>query len=272
MSHRLPSRGRKPVRDLNASAAQGSELSRHLLLAQEEERKRISRELHDEAGQGLMALRLHLAMLASESQNPESQPKIEQALAMLDRTIGDLRRIIARLSPRTLEELGLLAAIRREARELSKNTGMKAQLCLPQALDQLDHEIEIALYRSVQEALHNIAKHSQAKNFSVQVEINDGMVDLRVQDDGIGFSGKGNARLQTFGLLGMRERIAALGGTVRIRSRKGQGTRLRVVLPVRHAAATRKQSVRVEAGHIPLQRGQLPGNTGIGLHRQFVER
>jgi two-component system, NarL family, sensor histidine kinase UhpB len=234
---------------------QGSELSRHLLLAQEEERKHISRELHDEAGQGLMVLRLHLATLASASPDPEPRQKIEESLGMLDRTIGDLRRIIARLSPRTLDELGLLAAIRKEARELGKNTGMKAQLNLPEGLDQLDREFEIAIYRSVQEALHNVAKHSQAENFSVQVESNDEMVRLLVEDDGIGFSAKANARRRTFGLLGMRERIAALGGTVRIRSRKGQGTRLRVTLPLPHMAATLKQPARAEAGRVHEQRG-----------------
>ncbi len=269
MSRRVPFRGRNPIREQNAPGAQTSGLSRHLLLAQEEERKRISRELHDETGQGLMALRLYLAMLASESPSPGSRPKIEDALGMLDRTIEDLRRIIARLSPRILEELGLLAAIRKEARELSKNTEIKAQLRLPQALDQLDHEIEIAIYRSVQEALHNIAKHSQAKNFSVQVEINNGRVDLLVEDDGIGFSGKDRTRGQTFGLLGMRERIAGLGGTVRIHSRKGQGTRLRVMLPLPHAAATRQ--LDLAARQIPPQGGQLEAKHAH-RDRQFAVR
>jgi signal transduction histidine kinase len=241
LSPRLTFRDRKRVREPNASAAQASELSLHLLRAQEEERKHIGRELHDEAGQGLMVLRLHLATLASDSPDPEPRQKIEELLGMLDRTIGDLRRIIARLSPRTLEELGLLAAIRKEARNLGRNTGMKAQLKLAPGLDQLGHEIEIAIYRSVQEALHNIAKHSQAKNFRVRVESNEGRVCLLVEDDGIGFSAKANARGRTFGLLGMRERIAALGGTVRIRSRKGHGTRLRVTLPLPHTAATGKQ-------------------------------
>ncbi len=172
------------------------ELSRHLVQAQEEERKRISRELHDEAGQGLMVLRLYLGTLVSESPNPELRMKIEEAMSMLDLTIGDLRRIIARLSPRMLEELGLMAAIRKEARELSKSTGMRPRLILPMGFGELDHEIEIALYRS-----------------------------------------------RSFGLLGMRERIAALGGTVRIRSRKGTGTRITVMLPLpassaRHASRT----------------------------------
>ncbi|HEV2714548.1 MAG TPA: sensor histidine kinase [Terriglobales bacterium] len=240
MSRRSPIKGRRPLQVADAPP-EVLELSRHLVQAQEEERKRISRELHDEAGQGLMVLRLYLGTLVCESPSPELRSKIEEAMGMLDRTIGDLRRIIARLSPRTLEELGLIAAIRKEARELSKNTGMRPRLVLPMEFGELDHEVEVALYRSVQEALHNVAKHSQAKNFAIRFDVEDGAAVLRVEDDGVGFSGKGTSRSRSFGLFGMRERIAALGGTVRIRSRKGTGTRITVMLPLptstaRHAA------------------------------------
>jgi signal transduction histidine kinase len=257
-----------------------SELSRHLLQAQEEERKRISRELHDETGQGLMVLRLYLGMLAGDSHRPQLKLKVEEAMTMLDRTIGDLRRIIARLSPRTLEELGLLAAIRKEVRELAKHTGMRAQVDLPEALGEVDHEIEIAIYRSVQEALHNIAKHSQARNFSLRVESQRGGLCLLVDDDGIGFSGKGNPRRQSFGLLGMRERIAALGGTVRVRSRSGRGTRLRIMLPVAQANGTRKHvaSVHAEAerrrahGHVEMKHGSRsqPALRSVKSHAQYA--
>ncbi|PYX17732.1 MAG: hypothetical protein DMG84_02575 [Acidobacteria bacterium] len=146
VSRRLPAKGPTSAHDRRLAQAQ-SELSRHLLQAQEEERKRISRELHDETGQGLMVLRLYLGMLAGDSHSPQLKLKVEEAMTMLDRTIGDLRRIIARLSPRTLEELGLLAAIRKEVRELAKHTGMKAQIDLPEALGEEDHEIEIEVYR-----------------------------------------------------------------------------------------------------------------------------
>jgi len=120
---------------------------------------------------------------------------------------------------------------------------MRPRLILPMGFGELDHEIEIALYRSVQEALHNVAKHSRAKNFVIRFGIEDGLAVLRVEDDGVGFSGKGTSRSRSFGLLGMRERIAALGGTVRIRSRKGTGTRITVMLPLpastaRHASRT----------------------------------
>jgi signal transduction histidine kinase len=214
-------------------------LSLHLLRAQEEERKRISRELHDETGQGLMVLRLYLSMIANQCGSSEAETKVQEAMTMLDRTIGDLRRIIARLSPRTLDELGLLAAIRKEARELTKNTGMRGKLFLPEQITGIDHEFEVGIYRAVQEALNNVAKHSQAQNFSVRLEFEQGEAQLLVEDDGIGFS-RTDSHRSNFGLWGMRERVAALGGTVRVRSRNGRGTRVRVMLPVFKSASRRR--------------------------------
>jgi len=206
------------------------ELSRHLVRVQEAERKRISRELHDGTGQGLMVLRLYLGMLGAGSHDTESQLKVQEALGLLDRTIEDLRRIIRRLSPRTLEELGVLAAIRNEALEISRNTGMKARLDLPRTASELDDEAELAVYRCAQEALHNIAKHSRAQNFTVRLRTASGTIRLSVEDDGVGFSPRRTPR-GVFGLWGMRERIAALGGSVRIRSGTGKGTQIRVTLP-----------------------------------------
>jgi signal transduction histidine kinase len=222
---------------------QAVDLSRHLLRAQEDERKRISRELHDETGQGLMLLRLYLGMLANTSESPESFLKAQEALALLDRTIGDLRRIIARLSPRILEEMGLLAAVRKEARELSKHSGLKFELDLPKSAD-VDHETEVAIYRSVQEALHNVAKHAKATTFLVRLELDGQWARLSVEDDGMGFSRKSGVSARSFGILGLRERIAALGGSVRIRSRRGRGTRLTVALPIALAETRRKHEDR----------------------------
>src|SRR5262244_1526469 len=113
-------------------APETGELSRHLLKVQEEERRRISRELHDETGQALMVLRFQLEMLAGENESREVAGKIREALELLDRTIEGLRRTIARLSPRVLEEFGLSTAIRRQAQLLAKHTGMKASLELPE--------------------------------------------------------------------------------------------------------------------------------------------
>jgi signal transduction histidine kinase len=214
----------------NATAADAADLSRQLLKAQEEERRRISRELHDETGQALMVLRFHLEMLAGETKSEEQKGKIGEALEVLDRTIEGVRRIIARLSPRVLEEFGLLTAINRQAQILARQTGMKARIELPEELAPLDHDIEVVFYRSVQEALHNIRKHSEAHSFGVRLRTTGEKVLLEIEDDGVGFSTP-TAEQKGFGLTGMRERVAALGGSVKFHSERGKGSRIRIVLP-----------------------------------------
>ncbi|MGE5205160.1 MAG: ATP-binding protein [Chlamydiota bacterium] len=222
-----------------------AELSAHLLRVQEQERKHISRELHDETGQGLMVTRLYLGMLEASLRSRSSQVKIQEALAVVDRTIEGLRRMIARLSPLVLQELGLVAAIHKEAKDLSKSTGVKTRVAVPDDLGRFGPEAETAIYRVVQEALHNVAKHAQAKNVNVQVTREQGCIKLLVEDDGIGFIQKGVSRGRSFGLAGMRERIAALGGTVRVRSGKGRGTRIEVTVP--DAAAVVQLPVTADA-------------------------
>jgi signal transduction histidine kinase len=239
----VPAKSRDFACEQKAGGEAASELSRRMLRAQEAECKRIGHELHDGTGQGLMVLRLYLAMLANDEQSSEAQAKIQEALKLLDHTVEDLRRIIRRLSPRILEELGLLAAIRKQVRELTKNTGIKAHLDLPKDFGPLDGEFEVALYRSLQEGLHNIAKHSQARNVSVRLERGENSVCLFVEDDGVGISSGRVSTGRAFGLFGMKQRIAALGGRVQIRSRRNKGTLLKVMLPLRGESAVYKQAV-----------------------------
>jgi two-component system sensor histidine kinase DegS len=175
-------------------------------------------------------------MLGVGQLDKESREKIHEALGLLDHTIEDLRRIIGRLSPQTLERLGLLPAIRKEVRELGRNTGLKTELELPRRLPRVHTEVELALYRSVQEALHNIAKHSRARNVRVSLEESVGVLRLFVEDDGVGFTRKKCSPRNSFGLWGLRERITALGGKLRVRSELGKGTGLRITLPVMPAA------------------------------------
>jgi signal transduction histidine kinase len=219
---------RRQVADVPASDA--AELSRHLLKGEEEERRRISRELHDETGQALMVLRFQLEMLASDAKNPEQKAMVQASLDVLDRSIEGLRRIIARLSPRVLEEFGLLAAIRRHAQLLASQTRMKARVELPGKIATMDHDIEVALYRSAQEALHNIAKHSRARNFVVRLNTAGSEIHLVIEDDGTGMLTKAPDD-GGFGLTGMRERAVALGGSMTIESQRGRGTQIRIVLP-----------------------------------------
>lgn len=223
------------------ASTDAAELSRHLLKGEEEERRRISRELHDETGQALMVLRFHLEMLAADSTKPEQRSKVEESLEVLDRTIEGLRRIIARLSPRVLEELGLVAAIRRNAQQLTSRTKMKARLELPERIAAMDHDIEVALYRSVQEALNNIAKHSQARNFAVRLQAPADRVQLEIEDDGVGVLTR-SPHERGFGLMGMRERAVALGGSMSIHSRRGKGTQIRIMLPLRKGDLPRREA------------------------------
>jgi two-component system sensor histidine kinase UhpB len=211
------------------------------LKGEEEERRRISRELHDETGQALMVLRFQLEMLASEAKNPEHEARIQESVEVLDRTIEGLRRIIARLSPRVLEELGLIAAIRRQAQLLANQTGMKARVELPSTIELMDHDIEVALYRSAQEALHNIAKHSQAHHFVVRLQTTPDKVYLEIEDDGTGLLSRTPPE-GGFGLTGMRERTVALGGSMTIHSRRGKGTQIRIMLPFIADQSSRRQT------------------------------
>jgi signal transduction histidine kinase len=209
-----------------------AELSGHLLRVQEEERKRISRELHDETGQALMVIRLYLGMMETGATARNVRGKIRETVEVVDRTIEGIRRIIGKLSPLVLQELGLVAAIRKEAKDFARNTGVKARVLIAEDVGRLASAAEQAIYRVVQEALHNVAKHAQAKNVTVQVERADQLVQVIVEDDGVGMQSRSsNSRDNSFGLAGIKERIAMLGGTSRVISTKGEGTRIEISVP-----------------------------------------
>jgi signal transduction histidine kinase len=208
-----------------------AELSSHLLRAQEEERRRISRELHDETGQALMVIRLYLDMLQASLVGKAPKTKVQETLEVVDRTIEGIRRIIARLSPMVLQELGLFAALRKEAKDLEKNSGVKTRVAISQEVGRLGPETEMTIYRIVQEALHNVAKHAQASKTNISMTRNNGTVKVLVEDDGVGIFPSGNFRGNSFGLAGIKERVSMLGGVVRVVSLKGQGTRIEIDVP-----------------------------------------
>jgi signal transduction histidine kinase len=215
-----------------------AELSAHLLRVQEEERKRISRELHDETGQALMVIRLYLGMMESATKERTARGKIRETVEVVDRTIEGIRRIIGKLSPLVLQELGLAAAIRKEAKHLAKTTGVKTRVVIPQQVGRLAPGTEQAVYRVVQEALHNVAKHAQARNVSVHVSREEQTVHVVVEDDGVGMQPlpKGGSQAR-FGLAGIKERVAVLGGVARVISAKGKGTRIEIAVPAGEPAA-----------------------------------
>jgi signal transduction histidine kinase len=248
---------------LREREARIAELSAHLLQAQEQERKRISRELHDETGQALMVIRLYLGMmetalakqslalgprrLGRSTETMLSDPrldtrhsllksKLHETLEVVDRSIEGLRRIIGRLSPLVLQELGLLAAIRKEAKDLAKSTGIRTRVAIEDNVGRLAGDAEAALYRVVQEALHNVARHAHANSVTIQMSRDFHDVLLCIEDDGQGMSQSArDPNRPSFGLRGMQERISILGGTVKITSAKGKGTRLQIRVPAKRS-------------------------------------
>jgi signal transduction histidine kinase len=216
---------------LREREARIAELSSHLLKAQEEERRRISRELHDETGQGLMVIRLYLEMLNEGLKEKTQKGKVGETVEVVDRTIEGIRRIISKLSPMALQELGLFAALRKEAKDLEKNRGVKTRVAIAEDVGRLSAETEMTIYRIVQEALHNVAKHAKANKANVSMTRQDGMVTVLVEDDGVGIFPKSNFRGNSFGLAGIKERVGMLGGAVRVVSMKGKGTKIEINVP-----------------------------------------
>lgn len=234
-----------------------AELSGHLLNAQEEERKRISRELHDETGQALMVIRLYLGMLESSVGTRTARSKIRETLEVVDRTIEGIRRIIGRLTPLVLQELGLIAAVRKEAKDLAKSTGVKARVTVSPEFGRLPTALETAIYRVVQEALHNVAKHANAT--SVNIEMKQGYegenVRLVIQDDGIGIAPQPNPARQTFGLAGMYERVSTIGGKMKVVSSRGNGTRIEVTAPIVNSGLPQERGLLLEQSSDAVARG-----------------
>ena len=221
---------------LREREARIAELSGHLLRVQEEERKRISRELHDETGQALMVIRLYLGMLEQVA-GTRARSKIRETVGVVDRTIEGIRRIIGRLSPLVLQELGLVAAVRKEAKDFAKASGVKVRVAVSDEIGRLAPECEAAIYRVVQEALHNVAKHAKATLVNVQISRGEEIVHLVIEDDGQGMENTERWNGRSFGLAGMRERVAMLGGTVEVHSSPGSGTRIEVVVPMEQCGA-----------------------------------
>ncbi len=205
-----------------------------MLKVEEEERRRISRELHDEVGQAMLVVRLYLEMLQQEMTRhvPHLATKVEDALKVIDGTIRDMRRLISALSPNVLEQLGLAAALRQFTNNFGRNFPIHVRLKLSR-LGQLPQDTEIMLYRLVQECFTNVIKHSKAENVLLAVNRSNGRLHVHVEDDGIGFDLEQVAhKRESFGISGMRERVALLGGKMEIKTRQMKGTKIDIQIPI----------------------------------------
>ncbi|MGE5567768.1 MAG: GAF domain-containing sensor histidine kinase [Rhodospirillales bacterium] len=219
--------------DLAAREEQVRRLAAHMLEVEERERRRISRELHDEAGQLLLYLRLRLEQ--AERAAPEASAvgeALAEARELAGQTVLEIRRILADLSPAVLEQLGLGAAVRQLVNRFREMHGIRAVLDMPK-LRPLPKQTELVVYRLVQECCNNVARHSGASKVNLSLRAADGILRLRVEDDGVGFRlNEALARRESFGLAGMRERVALMGGRFTLESRPGRGSRVCIELPL----------------------------------------
>jgi signal transduction histidine kinase len=207
---------------LRERTTQLEQLTRLLLRSQEDERRRIARELHDEAGQILTAVKIELDLDGRR-----------EASEMVGRALAQVRDLSNLLRPTVLDDLGLLPALRALVEDFGRRVRIEVELACPESLPMLPAEAQVAIYRMVQEALTNVARHAQAQHVRVRVALESHAVRVRVEDDGQGVHGEVTPHL---GLLGMRERVTALGGTLTVQPAPRSGLRVEAVIP-REAAA-----------------------------------
>lgn len=220
--------------DLAAREAQVRQLASSMLEVEERERSRISREMHDGSGQLLLYLRLLLDQI--ERKAPPELAEIRQGLSeahdLVGATVLEIRRLISDLSPAVLDQLGLGAAVRQLVNRFRDLHGIEAHLDLPR-LAPLPRQTEVIVYRLLQESCSNIARHSSASHVNISFSSADGILTLIVEDDGVGFEvDHALSRPGSFGLAGMRERVALIGGRFQVESRPGCGTKITIELPV----------------------------------------
>ena len=207
-------------------------LSHRYLHAREEEAQRIAHQLHDEAGQVTASIHLALDEIALELPR-RSRMRLRQAKAYLDDIEERLRRLSHELRPTILDDLGLVPALEFLAEGLSGRSGIALRVSGTTG-GRLDAVVETAVYRIVQEALANVGRHALARHASIRLERRGDILRCRVEDDGVGFDTAALAAPRRgLGLLGVRERLDALGGSLRVQSTPGRGTRLSIAVPVR---------------------------------------
>lgn len=210
--------------------------SRQVIEAQEAERQHIARELHDQIGQVLTAIRINLQTIRNSCETEESRSLIDQGMGIIDAALEQVRNLSFELRPSLLDDLGLVAALRWYSDQYTQRTGIRTRSvsALPGGQTRLREELETACFRIVQEALTNVVRHANAKNVSIDLRKLDHKIVLSIKDDGIGFKERtpdGDASAIRLGLRGMRERALAVGGTLEIESAPARGTEIRAYLP-----------------------------------------
>jgi signal transduction histidine kinase len=219
-------------RDTASQFAEVKQLSARLVEAQENERRSISRELHDEVGQALTGVLVEMANLSTLIRTGSKDAvaaKADEIKKEVENSIGVVRNMALLLRPSMLDDLGLVPALQWQAREVSKRGGAWVKVAAGDIPENLPEEHKTCVYRIVQEALHNCAQHAGARNVTVTVQQAKGRLLLRIEDDGKGFDAQ---QEKGMGLVGMQERVSHLGGSFGVESVPGKGTAIQVGLPL----------------------------------------
>ena len=223
---------------IEASREQLRGLTASLLLAREEERTMIAREIHDTLGQSLTALKMDVAWIGRRLPDgmPATVAKLAAMTSLIDETVVTVRRLATELRPGVLDDLGLAAAVEWQAQEFEHRTGIHCALCARVDDGALDPLVSTAAFRIFQESLTNVARHSRASSVAVTLERLDSELILEVHDDGVGIAPADASNVRSIGLAGMRERAQLLGGGFSITGAAGDGTTVRVRIPWREKA------------------------------------
>jgi signal transduction histidine kinase len=211
-----------------------TELFRNVVGAQESERQRIARDLHDETGQALTAIGMGLRGLADEADEGKRQAVLSQLQMLTSDSLMELQRIIADLRPAHLDDLGLSATLRWYASRIQELTSINIHMDIQGDEPALEDAVKITIFRIVQESLNNVTRHSQASHVNVHLAYQQQKAIISIRDNGRGFDmhpAKNDLARVSLGLAGMQERALLLGGSVKVHSRAGHGTQVDAVIP-----------------------------------------
>ncbi|MCU0774785.1 MAG: histidine kinase [Ideonella sp.] len=245
-------------RELVESRQRLRELAQHLQTSVEMERAAIAREIHDDVGGSLTALKFDLAWIARHTDSPEVLQRVTGALETVKSAIESSQRIMHNLRPAILEQ-GLVAALQWMASRFEKRTGVACRLVTPPGVPELPAGVALVAYRTAQEALTNVTKHAQASQVRMDLSLAGGTLSLEVTDNGRGLSHADLAKAHSFGIRGLHERAGTVGGWVDLTSRQGRGTSLILSVPLESARSLERQAPRTpdRGDYDPTGWGQL---------------
>jgi two-component system sensor histidine kinase UhpB len=233
-----------------------------VVAAQESERQRIARDLHDETGQSLTAIGMGLRGLSGKlsARNKEAFGTLHTLESLTADSLKELQRLISDLRPSHLDDLGLCAALRWYAGRIQEHSPISVRVDILGEERALDEAMKIAIFRIIQESLNNIIKHAHASHANIYVQFEEKNVRINVRDNGIGFDLERTRQQRStsrpcLGLAGMQERAALLDGSVSVQSRPGYGTEVEALIPYHHAGAALGMLEEVKDDHTPIVGG-----------------